>query len=130
MKPENQKLYDEVKRLANVKFDVKTSAYKSSWIVREYKKRGGTYKGKKPSKTGLSRWYKEKWVDLRRPIKKGRKIIGYEKCGRTKKESKYPLCRPLRRITEDTPKTVKEISPKVIEKLLKKKTKYTRVRFT
>ncbi len=66
MKP----LYDEVKRLANFKFDVKTSAYKSSWIVREYKKRGGTYEGKKPVKTGLSRWYQEEWVDLRRPLKR------------------------------------------------------------
>ena len=41
--------------------DMKHSAYKSSLIVQEYKNLGGKYKGKKPTKTGLARWHKEKW---------------------------------------------------------------------
>ena len=103
------------------KFNSKTGLYKSSWIVKEYKKRGGKYKGKKTSKTGLIRWYKEDWVDLNR-YKNGK----YEKCGRkSTKKGKYPVCRPSKRITSKTPRTFKEISKKSLKKakLLKNKLK-------
>ena len=42
---------------------------------------------------GLTKWFKEKWVDISRPKKGG----GYEKCGRKKaKKSRkgYPKCVP------------------------------------
>ena len=40
---------------------------------------------------GLTKWFKENWVDLSRPKKGG----GYEKCGRSKaKSGKYPKCVP------------------------------------
>jgi hypothetical protein len=40
---------------------------------------------------GLTKWFKEKWVDISRPKKGG----GYEKCGRSKaKKGKYPKCVP------------------------------------
>ena len=42
-KPKNQSLYNRVKREAEQKFDVYPSAYANAWLVREYKKRGGTY---------------------------------------------------------------------------------------
>ena len=42
-KPKNPALYARVKAAAKKKFKVFPSAYASSWIVREYKKRGGTY---------------------------------------------------------------------------------------
>tara|TARA_B100001093_G_C26822405_1_gene1012469 strand:+ start:493 stop:690 length:198 start_codon:yes stop_codon:yes gene_type:complete len=42
-KPKNAALYARVKAAAKKKFKVFPSAYASSWIVREYKKRGGTY---------------------------------------------------------------------------------------
>lgn len=48
-KPTNPKLYATVKAAAKRKFDVYPSAYANAWLVREYKKRGGKYKGKKPS---------------------------------------------------------------------------------
>jgi hypothetical protein len=48
-KPTNPKLYATVKAAAKRKFDVFPSAYASSWLVREYKKRGGKYRGKKPT---------------------------------------------------------------------------------
>lgn len=48
-KPTNPKLYATVKAAARRKFDVYPSAYANAWLVREYKKRGGKYKGKKPS---------------------------------------------------------------------------------
>ena len=97
----DKELYNKVKRMADKKFESKTGIYKSSWIVKEYKRLGGKYKGKKPSvkSPGLKRWYKEKWVDLNRPIKNSKgKVIGYKSCGRksTSKnkyssKSKYPL---------------------------------------
>ena len=97
---ENQSLYEEVKAEADKKYD-KPSAYKSGWIVKEYKKRGGTYKGKKDEKKGLARWYKEEWAD----------IGGKD----------YPVYRPTKRITKDTPLTASEIDPKQAKKQIKKK---------
>lgn len=41
--PNNSELYSRVKSEAKSKFRVFPSAYASAWIVREYKKRGGTY---------------------------------------------------------------------------------------
>lgn len=41
--PKNKDLYSRVKREAQQKFDVYPSAYANAWLVREYKKRGGTY---------------------------------------------------------------------------------------
>ena len=42
--PANPKLYSRVKSEAKSKFKVYPSAYANSWLVRTYKKRGGTYK--------------------------------------------------------------------------------------
>ena len=130
--PLNKKLYNYVKKLADKKFQSKTGIYKSSWIVREYKKRGGKYRGSKSSQSGLKRWYKEKWVDLNRPIKNSKgKIIGYKSCGRkTVKNSKekYPLCRPTYKISSKTPRTYKQISKKSILKAKKLKSKRLIVR--
>jgi len=43
---------------------------------------------------GLSRWFKENWVDISRPKKGG----GYEPCGRSDaKKGKYPKCVPASR---------------------------------
>jgi hypothetical protein len=125
--PTDKELYNYVKKLANKKFKSKTGIYKSSWIVKEYKKRGGKYKGKKSNKKGLLRWYKEKWIDLNRPIKnKQGKVIGYKSCGRSKvkgSKQKYPLCRPTYRVTKSTPRTYSQISKKSILKAKKLKSK-------
>ena len=48
-KPTNTKLYNSVKAQAKSKFSVYPSAYASAWISKTYKKRGGTYSGKKTS---------------------------------------------------------------------------------
>lgn len=127
-KPLDTKLYNYVKKLADKKFQSRSGIYKSSWIVREYKKRGGKYSSDKKSRKmiGLRRWYKEKWIDLNRPIKFNNKIVGYEECGRKSEEMKtkeYPLCRPSIRITDDTPKTYKELSDKSIKIAKKEKKK-------
>lgn len=132
----NKQLYNTVKKLADKKFLSKTGVYKSSWIIREYKKRGGKFKGSKPSKSsGLQRWYKEKWIDLNRPIKSKGKIIGYRKCGRSRvkgSKEKYPLCRPTYRISKKTPKTYKEFSKKRINIAKRKKSivkQYKNIKF-
>jgi len=49
----------------------------------------------KPS-GGLNKWFKEKWVDIGRPKKKGK----YQPCGRSKAKTSrrgYPKCVPLAR---------------------------------
>lgn len=46
-RPKDTALYAKVRLLANKKFAIKTSAYKSAWAVTEYKRRGGKYIGKK-----------------------------------------------------------------------------------
>jgi len=42
--PTDKALYARVKAAAKRKFDVYPSAYANAWLVREYKKRGGTYR--------------------------------------------------------------------------------------
>ena len=42
--PVNKALYSRVKEEAKRKFKVYPSAYANAWLVREYKKRGGTYR--------------------------------------------------------------------------------------
>jgi hypothetical protein len=119
--PLNTKLYDTVKKAADSKFFAKTSAYKSAWIVREYKKRGGAYSSPKKSRqpSGLRRWFAEAWVDMERPVRKNGKIVAYEQCGRNNASNnkkaltgRYPYCRPSRRVTRHTPATVRELSSK------------------
>lgn len=130
--PLDTKLYDYVKSLASKKFKSPSGIYRSSWIVREYKKLGGKYSGPKPTNSGLVRWFNEKWVDLKRPIKDSKnKLLGYEKCGRKSANSKgnYPLCRPSIRINSKTPKTYKELSKSSIEDAKKKKKNYKNIVF-
>ena len=53
------------------------------------------------SSGGLTRWFKEKWVD----VKTGKP------CGRQKGEKRgTPYCRPTKRISKKTPKTASEMT--------------------
>ncbi len=133
--PKDIKLYATVKKLADEKFSSKSGIYKSSWIVKEYKKRGGKYIGSKPKQSGLKRWFKEEWVDLNRPIKNSKgKVVGYKPCGRPSSKdtlqsvqrnhkNKYPLCRPSKRVTSNTPRTYREISKRSLSKAKRDKSK-------
>ena len=127
--PKNKTLYEHVKKLANKKFKSPTGVYRSSWIVQKYKSLGGTYDGKKNNSSGIKRWYKEKWVDLNRPIKN--ETGKYYSCGRKSANSKgkYPLCRPSKRISKKTPRTLKELSKKSLEKAKKEKKNSKRISF-
>ena len=114
--PVHPELYASVKAAADAKFLAPTSIYKSAWIVAEYKRRGGTYrKDDDGSSKGLTRWFREAWVDLERPIKDARgRVVGHAPCGRAKAtvEGTYPLCRPSKRVSKATPLTVAEIGRK------------------
>lgn len=115
--PLNKKLYEQVKNEAKKRFKVYPSAYANGWLVKEYKNRGGTYSGKKPKDTGLSRWYREKWIN----VCELPKIV---RCGRpVSKQEEYPYCRPYYKITRGTPKTVKELSQAEIKRRCSKKRK-------
>jgi hypothetical protein len=87
--PENKKLYQDVIRYIDTIYQ-KPSAYRSGAIIKEYKRRGGIYIDDTNPKN-LERWFKEKWTSIN-PIPGG-----------------YPTYRPTKRITKDTPYTVREI---------------------
>lgn len=110
--PKNPTLYAKVKAEIYKK-NPKHSAYRSGMVVKEYKKRGGLYKGKKDPNTGLSRWFKEKWKT---------------QDGKTTYKKKGDIFRPTKRITKDTPKTMGELSKKEKEKAMKEKKKKGRVK--
>ena len=106
--PTNKKLYARVKSEAKQKFKTWPSAYASSWLVKEYKRRGGKYRSKskrRSRKSTLRRWHREKWVDVCYWPKR-------VPCGRSKSKRKYPYCRPSKKITSKTPKTVQELTAK------------------
>tara|TARA_R100000541_G_scaffold40157_1_gene47814 strand:- start:254 stop:601 length:348 start_codon:yes stop_codon:yes gene_type:complete len=109
--PTNKALYNRVKA-AVVKKNPKHSAYRSGMIVKKYKEAGGKYSGKKPTKTGLSRWFKEDWR-----TEKGKKT--YKEGG--------TIFRPTKRVTKDTPTTMSELSKKRKTKAIKEKKQKGRV---
>lgn len=110
----NKNLYSKIKKIAKTKFKKWPSAYASSWLVKEYKRQGGKYKSKKYNSTGLTRWYAEEWID----VCQFPKIVacGREKLNSSNWKKKYPYCRPKKRISSKTPKTVKELSKYEIKK--------------
>ena len=100
--PADEGLYDRVKQEADCIY-AKPSAYKSGWIVKTYKKRGGKYIEDGQPKA-LKRWFREDWGD----------IGGRE----------YPVYRPFKRVSKDTPLTAYEISPTQAKKQIALKQKY------
>ena len=90
--PIDKTLYEKVKKMADSIYD-KPSAYKSGYIVRMYKRMGGQYEG---TPGGLKRWFSEDWRDI--------------------SKDSYPVLRPTKRVSGDTPLTVKEIDPVNLKK--------------
>ncbi len=100
--PIDTKLYETVKREAGRIYS-KPSAYKSGWIVKTYKARGGKYRDDGKPKA-LKRWFMEEWAD----------VGGLA----------YPVYRPTKRITKDTPLTVDEISERNLLEQARLKQRY------
>jgi len=109
--PKNKTLYEKVKKEIYKKYP-KHSAYRSGLLVKEYKSRGGEYIGKKKS-DGLSRWFKEEWKT---------------QDGKKEYKKKGDIFRPTKRITKDTPTTMKELTPTQIKKAQKEKKQKGRVK--
>ena len=102
-------------------------AYHSGMLVRRYKAefskkwkdQKSPYRGQK--NTSLSRWYKEKWIDAC-------KYPQIRPCGRhSAKSGKLRYCRPLNRVSPQTPKTVKELSSQEINRRCAQKSAGKRV---
>ena len=110
--PKNKKLYEEVKAEVYKKHP-QHSAYRSGLLVKEYKRRGGEYIGKKNEEKGLGRWYREKWVNTR---------------GETGYKNKSDIYRPSVRVNKDTTTTHKELSAKQIKEARAEKAKNGRVK--
>ena len=115
----DKKLYREIRdkmREDHKKSGKRWGAYSSALLQRYYKNKNGRYKTKKNHKTnkGLSRWFKEQWVNVCKWPKRS-------PCGRSDMKSKFPYCRPLKKITKNTPKTVLEITPKQRNAMCSKK---------
>ena len=108
----NPVLWRKARELADKSYK-KPSAYKSGYITKKYKDLGGRFKCCNETKTGLSRWYKEKWVNQRGEV-------GYKKSG--------DIYRPTKKITKKTPTTWNELSKKQIKKASSIKKKKGRVK--
>ena len=69
----------------------------------------------------LTRWFKEKWVD----VKTGKP------CGRQKGEKRagYPACRPSKRVSSKTPKTTGEMSSKEKSRFKREKTSSKKISY-
>jgi hypothetical protein len=87
--PLNKALYEKAKKIADETYK-KSSAYKSGFIIKKYKELGGKYADDGKEKN-LKRWFSEEWRD----------IGGLD----------YPVYRPTKRISKETPLTVSEIDP-------------------
>ena len=72
------------------------------------------------AKSGLTRWFKENWVD----VKTGKP------CGRTKGEKRgYPACRPSKRVSSKTPKTVGEMTASEKARFKREKTSSKKIEY-
>jgi hypothetical protein len=115
--PADPALYGRIKDKVKARVDRWPSAYASGQVVREYKAamdaRGlNPYLDSKPNaKTGLSRWYRERWID----------IATGKPCGSARTADYYPTCRPSRRITSKSPVTARELTPSQRKKMVRHK---------
>ena len=117
--PINKRLYDKVKAEAKKRFKSWPSAYASGWLVQEYKRRGGKYRGKKSPDSNLSRWFEEKWINVCELPKK-------VPCGRPTQSLKewkkeYPYCRPSKRVNSRSPKPYTEYTKQELQKRCSRK---------
>lgn len=94
-RPLDPALYEDVTRRVKAQVRRWPSAYASGLVVQTYKAAGGEYGGGcGKADAGLTRWFRERWVDVCRR--------GLPKCGRpaagdteASYRRAYPKCRPL-----------------------------------
>jgi len=98
--PIDKAKYEKAKEIVYPRYK-KPSAYRSGAVIKKYKELGGRFKDQGERK--LQRWFKEDWKDY------GNK--------------EYPVFRPTKRITKDTPLTPQEIDPENLRSQIKEKQK-------
>lgn len=98
--PLNKKLYERAKAEVYPRYK-KPSAYRSGAVVKRYKELGGKFKDN--NGRPLARWFKEEWKD-----------VGNQE---------YPVFRPTKRISKDTPLTPAEIDPENLQLQISEKQK-------
>ena len=99
--PINKKLYERAKAEVYPRYK-KPSAYRSGAVVKRYKDLGGKFKDSEEGRP-LARWFKEEWKD-----------VGNQE---------YPVYRPTKRISKDTPLTPEEIDPENLQLQIEEKQK-------
>lgn len=96
--PINKKLYEKAKEIVYPRYK-KPSAYRSGAVVKLYKEMGGKFK--ENNGRPLARWFREEWKDV------GNK--------------EYPVYRPTKRVSKDTPLTASEIDPENLRLQIREK---------
>ena len=110
--PANKQLYARVKRGIYTKYP-KHSAYRSGLLVQEYKRRGGTYKGKQHKDEGLTHGFASEWNNQRGEV-------GYK--------FKSDVYRPTVRVNSKTPATFNELTPSELKRARREKATTGRVK--
>jgi len=128
-KKKGLKLCPEGYCTAKEKFEVYPSAYANAYAVQVCKGDKADLEGnyvnhyeteKKDEDSGLTRWFKEDWVNVCEKDVSG----NYLPCGRKKailKPKDYPYCRPLNKLPGTTVKTVGELSAAQVLEMCKEK---------
>ena len=108
--PTDPEEYKKAVRWVRARVSRWPSAYASGMVVSEYK-RAMASKGEKAyttsipkSKTDLSRWFREKWVDVRTGHPCGSSHV--DGTHPTTHPTTYPTCRPSRKVSSSTPRTL------------------------
>lgn len=115
---------EEIKNMEKFK-EMKSGIYKNLAMIREMKKddKYTEYLKKVKANGEMRRWLREDWVDVKEALKGN-----YKPCGRSSvKQKPYPACRPMKKVSEDTPITLpallKEGAKNKIIKAIKMKEK-------
>ena len=107
--PKDLTLYNEAKAKI-MKSYKKNSAFASGAVVKEYKRLGGEYINDDKPKH-LTRWFKEKWVDVN-------PILGITN------HAAYPVFRPTHKVSGKTPTLLQEIPEERLKEQYHLKQKY------
>jgi hypothetical protein len=120
---------EEIKNMTKFK-KMKSGIYKNLQMIREMKKdkKYDNYFKNVKAEGKMRRWLDEQWVDVKQALKGV-----YKPCGRASvKEKPYPACRPMKKISVDTPVTLpallQEGAVNKIKEAIKKKEKNPKYR--
>lgn len=115
---------EEIKNMPKFK-KMKHGIYKNLQMIREMRKHAkyADYLKNVKADGKMKRWLKEEWVDVKEALKGN-----YKPCGRKSiKEKPYPVCRPMKKVSADTPITlptlIQEGAVNKLKEAIKKKEK-------